>query len=134
MAAVNGLRLPRSCLLDVTFSPFCLGAIQVTLPELHIDRSMILCNTVEPKMNYQDLSTEHLPAFPHMLSLRAGFIPLFHISLPPLILSLPFLPSFYTVFYFYHSAVLSFRAVDGYGYPCFTHSISLVYNSAPPHF
>lgn len=34
-AAVNGLRLPHSCLLDVTFSPHCLGAIQVTLPELH---------------------------------------------------------------------------------------------------
>lgn len=75
-AAGNGLRLPRSCLLDVTFLPSCLGAIQVTLPELHTDRFMILCNTAEPEINYRDLSTEHLPAFPHMLSFTARFYPL----------------------------------------------------------
>lgn len=68
--------LPRLCLLDVTFSPPCLDAIQFTLPERRIDRFLILCNTAEPEMNYRDLSTEHLPAFPHMLSLTAHFYPL----------------------------------------------------------
>lgn len=75
-AAVNDFRLPRSCLLDVAFSPSYLGAIQVTLPDLHIDCFMILCNTFEPEMNYQGLSTEHLLAFPHMLPLTARFYPL----------------------------------------------------------
>lgn len=113
--AVNGLRLPGSCLLDVTFSPYCLGAIQVTLPKLHIDRFMILCNTAEPEMNYRDLSTDHLPAFPHVLSLTACFYPPVSHFIATSYSFTTFLPSFYTVFYFYHSAVLSFRAVGGRG-------------------
>lgn len=85
------------------FSLPCLRTIQVTLLELHIDCFMILCNTTEPEMNYRDLSSEHLPSNPpHAFTYSPFLSPfLFHISLPPLILSLPFLPSFYIVFYFY---------------------------------
>lgn len=107
-AAVNGPRLPCSCLLDVTFSPPCLGAIQVTLPEGRIDRFLILCNTAEPEMNYRDLSTEHLPAFPHMLSLTAQFYPLpcftFHCHL----LFFHYLSCLYFIQYFISAILLSF--------------------------
>lgn len=132
--------LPRLCLLDVTFSPPCLGAIQFTLPERRIDRFLILCNTAEPEMNYRDLSTEHLPAFPHMLSLTARFYPLpcftFHCHL----LLFHYLSFLFFIQYFisfcFHLAVLFFRAVwvGGWSYPCVAHSFSLVCISALPHF